>query len=204
MLRQRVLFEDKNLLYCSRYQALVALLWKARARSLLGNGYGFTSSQKLPIRLPVNLRERILPTLTKGYMGNGMCPTTASASMQELLELPLSILVHKIKAALDVVTPEFLQSRVDYLESRGLLEVHPNRFFFGMSSHVSLPFYDTDCGWGRPVYHALPSQQWNNGLYILEDLTKGSWNISVVLGSKEEGALFVGVLEDYVAVSVLT
>ncbi|KAI5075345.1 hypothetical protein GOP47_0009421 [Adiantum capillus-veneris] len=202
-LRSDVLIGHTYFKDCSRYQALIALLWKARARSLLQT-QEIPNCIELPIRIPVNIRGRMMPTLTHGYVGNGILCTIVSASLQELCELPLYLIVLKIQRALFAFTPEFVQSMLDHLECGEVpLEFCPDPSFFGMSSLVNLPFYDTNFGWGSPIYCGLPSRQMNNRLYILDGGGQAhqGWNAMVVLESNMERQIFFETLADYVTFS---
>ncbi|KAI5078660.1 hypothetical protein GOP47_0006331 [Adiantum capillus-veneris] len=199
-LRSDVLIGHTYFKDCSRYQALIALLWKGRARSLLQT-QEIPNCIELPIRIPINLRGRIMPSLTQGYVGNGIICIIVSASLQELCESPLYLIVLKIQGALLDATPEFVQSILDHLEcGEGPLESWPDPSFFGMSSLVNLPFYDTDFGWGSPIYYQLPSRKMNNRLYILDGGAQAhqSWNAMVVLESNMEHQIFLETLANYV------
>ncbi|KAI5077991.1 hypothetical protein GOP47_0007815 [Adiantum capillus-veneris] len=134
---------------CSRNQALVALLWIAFARVSL-KVHELPGSHDLNFWVPMNMRTR---GLSMGYMGNALCELNVPATLQELCENSLPYVVDKVEkamASLDV--GEGLQSMVDYIEIQLRDGLTPSLEGFGMPSLVALPFYDTDCGWGPPMY----------------------------------------------------
>lgn len=194
-LRRRIL--SSTFSTCSRFHALAALLWTARAKSLRGGR--LPPSHELSLRVPVSVRERIVPTITRGYMGNATYQAIVRATVQELIESPWPFHVHKIKSAIANVTSESVQSQTDYIEVLGAGAHLDHSLLMPMPSLVSLPFYDTDCGWGCPMYCGVPSRQDSNRIVILDG--RGSWNVLVVFESKEERVLFQETIEEYIIVS---
>eukprot|EP00250_Pteridium_aquilinum_P019441 c24433_g1_i1 orf=151-1704(+) len=194
---------------CSRYLALVALLWTARAKSLVASSTTLRrlpggGGQELPLRFPMNLRERGVPRLTRGYIGNAILPCTMRATLQELCENPLPYVVGKIKSALvglDML--ECVQSQTDYIELQLRAGHVPciDEYILAMPSLVSLPFYDTDCGWGRPIYCGRPSRQLSGRFIILDHPAAGAWNVLAVFNSQEEHAFFQEEIAEYISSS---
>ncbi|KAI5075832.1 hypothetical protein GOP47_0009908 [Adiantum capillus-veneris] len=180
---------------CSRNQALVAVLWIAFARVSL-NVHGLPRSHDLNFWVPMNMRTR---GLSMGYMGNALCELHVLATLQELCENSLAYVVDKIEkamASLDV--GEGLQSMVDYIEIQLRDGLTPSIEGLGMPSLVALPFYDTDCGWGAPMYVGRPSQQLRNRCVILDHPRAQAWNVLIVFASAEEHACFQESIAGYI------
>lgn len=197
VLRRRALSGHLLFTACSRYQALAALLWIARAKSLLGGCH--PPGLDLPLIISINIRESsIMPTITRGYVGNALYVAVVSATVEELIERPLGFHVNKIKLGITNVTPECVQSQLDDIEVLGRHVLH-DEIMISIPSLVNLPFYDTDCGWGCPVYCGRPNRQLSNRLIILD--ARGSWNVLVVFASDQERILFEDVIEEYISVS---
>lgn len=188
---------------CSRYVALAALLWTARAKLTLAMQLGGGSTQELPLHFPINLREKAV--VPKGYVGNALFQFTVRATLQELCESPLAYVVRKIKSALEGEDiRECAQSQIDYVELQLRAGLAPQ-----MIPHssvivpllVNLPFYDTDCGWGRPIYFARPSRQICHVHIILDHPVAEAWNVLAVFNSQEERASFQEGIQEYISTS---
>eukprot|EP00250_Pteridium_aquilinum_P019444 c24433_g1_i4 orf=169-1650(+) len=209
-LRQRVSsFDQEGGKKCSRYIALVALLWTARAKSRVLMSSSSTPphpprGQELLLRIPVNLRGKGVPGITQGYVGNAVFHCTVNATLQDLCKSPLAYVVGKIKSALvglDML--ECVQSQTDYIELQLRAGHVPciDEYILAMPSLVSLPFYDTDCGWGRPVYCGRPNRQLAQRLIILDHPAAGAWNVLAVFNSQEEHAFFQEEIAEYISSS---
>lgn len=62
---------------------------------------------------------------------------------------------------------------------------------------VHLPFYDTDCGWGRPVYCGRPSKEPFQRIFVLDHPTAGAWNVLNAFHSDQERAAFQEAIAEY-------
>ncbi|KAH7284529.1 hypothetical protein KP509_34G058400 [Ceratopteris richardii] len=185
---------------CSRNQVLLALLWRAHAR-VRRVVHGLPGDEEEVMAFPMNLRTRGIPGVGEGFVGNAvyLCPVRSTIS--QLLEMPLSSLVRKIRRAavenLDIAA--CTQSLIDYVELQLREGLVPRNTSFTMPSLVSLPFYETDCGWGRPTYVGRPSQQIHNLSIVLDHPAANAWNVLTVFRSLEERACFEEVFRDYVS-----
>lgn len=175
---------------CSRFVAFAAHVWRAKAKSLLG-----AQHEDISLSVVVNLREKIVPALSATYVGNAISVATSSATVQELCEKPLAFAVHVIQRCMAGVTEELVQSHTDLIEILGAgsltIEGAAGRSLV-IPSMVGLPFYDTDCGWGRPLYCASSSNQPMDHLIVLDGIggDGGSWNLLAVFESDAERLLF--------------
>ncbi|KAL0722940.1 hypothetical protein Bca4012_037539 [Brassica carinata] len=102
--------------------------------------------------------SRLRPQLPPGYFGNVIFTATPMAAAGDLVSKPtwyIAGVIHDVLARMD---NEYLRSALDYLEMQPDLSVlvrgaHtyncPNS---GITSWASLPIYDADFGWGRPIF----------------------------------------------------
>ncbi|MCO5550870.1 hypothetical protein L7F22_004364 [Adiantum nelumboides] len=183
----------------TRNQALMALLWTAFARMSL-KVHALPGSCVMHVRFPINLRTRGIPNLTVGYMGNAICQCTVSATLQELCESSLGSVANKFKHTMEGLDfAECVRSVVDFVELQLRDGIVPYTVGLSMTSLVGLPFYDTDCGWGNPMYVGRPSQQLTDRCIILDHPAARAWNVLVVFFSSEEHACFKESIAEYIA-----
>ncbi|MCO5603251.1 hypothetical protein L7F22_057399 [Adiantum nelumboides] len=200
-LRLRVSKDGESRTY-TRTQALMALLRRAFARMSL-EVRGLPGSHVIKLRFPINLRTRGIPNLTAGYMGNAVYQCTELATLQELCESSLGGVADKLKdtmASLDLA--ECVRSMLDYVELQLRDGLIPYMTGLGMPSLVGLPFYDTDCGWGNPMYVGHPSQQLSDRCIILDHPASRAWNVLMVFSSSEEHACFKDSIAEYIVPDV--
>lgn len=150
---------------CSRFHALSAHLWRAKARSMPTH---FSDPlAEFPLRIAVNVRQGIVPTIPRNYVGNAFSLATATASVRDLKEKSLAFAVEKIQAAIGRVTCESFQSEVDHLQILGgAARLLPAPL--AVVSLAGLGFYETDCGWGKPAYCGRLFKQPRNRMIILD------------------------------------
>lgn len=125
-------------------------------------------NQPTRVRILVDVRNRLNPPLPRQYFGNAICATVTSTCLYgDLLSKPLSYSAGKPREAIKTVTDEYIRSNLDFIASkkhvgglrssfdiRGLSTEAP---FLGnpnlsLGSWMNLPLYDTDFGWGKPIY----------------------------------------------------
>ncbi|KAH6558943.1 hypothetical protein KP509_1Z036900 [Ceratopteris richardii] len=184
---------------CSRYQALVGLLWIARAKSLRAGSN--TVTQDLELRFPMNLRDKGIMGLNRHYPGNAVFQLAIRATVLELCELPLHEVVNKLRSVMGSVNfAECAQSLTDYIETKMKEGLTPDidRPCLAIVALFGLPFYDADCGWGRPCFFGLPSKQLAARISILDNPSAAAWNALVVFNSEEERAAFMKEIADYI------
>lgn len=169
---------------CSRFHALSAHLWRAKARSI--PPHSSDPLAEFPLRIAVNLRQRIVPTIPHNYVGNAFSLTTTTASVRDLKEKSLAFAVEKIQAAIGRVTCERFQSEVDQLQILGGAAcVLPAPL--AVVSLAGLGFYETDCGWGKPAYCGRLFRQPRNRMIILDgNAQRTSLNVLAVFDSQDE------------------
>ena len=147
----------------SRYEAIGAHIWRcaSKARELDEN-------QPTLVRFHGDIRNRLNPPLPQNYFGNALAPTvTPKCCIGEIITQPLSYAAQKIREAVDRLTNEYIRSQLDFIARQDQLDfMRP--FFFGqeerrdapfygnpnlsLTSWISLPVYEADFGWGKPIH----------------------------------------------------
>ncbi|XP_058788216.1 hydroxycinnamoyl-CoA:piscidic acid hydroxycinnamoyltransferase-like [Vicia villosa] len=147
----------------SRYEAIGAHLWRcaSKARELEEN-------QESVVRFNADVRTRMIPNLPKNYFGNALTQTAAKGYVGEITSKPLGYVSQMIREASEIVTDEFIRSQIDVIrgfehldDARALfLGEGENIPYFGnpnfhLTSWMSMPVYEADFGWGKPVYFGI-------------------------------------------------
>lgn len=136
--------EDGIINKCTSFEALTALMWRARTAVLQLN-----PDQQCKLLIIVDGRQRLIPPLAKGYFGNGTVLTSAITTSEKLLANPLSYAIGLVQGATKKVTDEYIQSSIDYYETT---RAHPTlAATLVISTWSRLAFHDTDFGWGQPT-----------------------------------------------------
>lgn len=162
--------------YYTRYEVIAAHTWRSacKARNLV-------KEQPTALGLCVDIRERLQPSLPKGYFGNAIVDVVASGYSGELVSQPLSYAASKIRAAVSQVTNEYIFSATEYMENQkdisrfqDLYQVkkHSEGSFYGnpnlvVISWMTLPLYDRDFGWGKEVCSILAAHEGDGDCLIL-------------------------------------
>nr|KYP33875.1 Anthranilate N-benzoyltransferase protein 2 [Cajanus cajan] len=124
------------------------------------------------VRFSANIRNRLIPPLPQNYFGNALARTvTPECSVGDVISNPLCYASQKIREALYVVTNEYIRSQLsstlgqeqlDYISSffHGQGQQHKGVPYSGshnilLTSWISMPVYEADFGWGKPVHFGL-------------------------------------------------
>ncbi|CAI9118776.1 OLC1v1020386C1 [Oldenlandia corymbosa var. corymbosa] len=130
---------------CSTFDAIVAHIWKARTKAVL-----MKNDRISTVLFAVDIRSRISPPLPNDFSGNAVITAFASAKVSDLVEMPLSFGVEKMKEARERVTNEYIRSVIDWLEVyKGIPATCDGTFY--VSAWWKLPFKELDFGFGKPV-----------------------------------------------------
>ncbi|KAI4357060.1 hypothetical protein L6164_001034 [Bauhinia variegata] len=146
----------------SRYEAIAAHIWRTGAKSRKHDEH-----QPTVVRFIGDIRNKLKPSLPRNYFGNALLRTvTPMCTSGEIISNPLCYAAQKIQEAIDKLTDEYMRSQLDFLASQenvdwlrggfhivgglnGLFYGNPN---FNIVSWLSMPMYDADFGWGKPLY----------------------------------------------------
>nr|CAD1842184.1 unnamed protein product [Ananas comosus var. bracteatus] len=154
---------------CSTFEAIVAHLWRSRARAVFED-----PNQTSSVLFAVDIRPKISPPLPDGYIGNAVITASASASVKSLIEKPFSFCVELVQEAIERVTDEYVRSVIDWLEvNKGVPSTLNGNFF--VSAWWKLPFHELDFGCGKPVYGG-PVGQNDISRLELSDLPRVEWS----------------------------
>ncbi|KAF5183128.1 Spermidine hydroxycinnamoyl transferase, partial [Thalictrum thalictroides] len=143
----------------SRYEAMAAHIWRcaSKARKL-------QNEQLTSLRVGVDCRNRLKPSLPPGYYGNAVMVTSPVAHVGTLL-LGLGDACSIISECVRNFNEDYIKSAIDFLASqedltqwrtgfhidikKGLFLGNPN---ITVTSWYGLPIYDADFGWGKPIF----------------------------------------------------
>ncbi|KAJ0089785.1 hypothetical protein Patl1_14592 [Pistacia atlantica] len=160
--------KDHGVMY-STYEILVAHIWRCAclARRL-------PDDQVTKLYMPVNGRPRLNPPLSYGYFGNVIFHATPIALAGDIESKPLIYTVKIIYEALKRRDDEYLRSGLAYLGQHDpdLTAVKqgvptckcPN---LKIASWAKMPMYDSDFGWGSPIYMGRASVPSVGESYVL-------------------------------------
>ncbi|KAJ1441391.1 Transferase [Sesbania bispinosa] len=146
----------------SKYEVIGAHIWRcaSKARELDEN-------QPSVVRFHVDIRNRMVPPLPQNYFGNALAQTWARGYVGDITLKPLNYVAQKIREATKQVSDEYIRSQLDVIrgqehldDARALCIEGKNASFCGnpnfhLTSWMSMPVYEADFGWGKPVYFGL-------------------------------------------------
>ncbi|PIN15038.1 Alcohol O-acetyltransferase [Handroanthus impetiginosus] len=142
--------DDKQ--YPTRVEVISAFIWKC----FMAAAEKSSKNQK-PFLLthPVNLRRRAEPRFSDDSFGNFLW--VAAAQWTKPLETDLKNLVNEVKRALRGIDKEFvkrMEGENGYYENLEELRkgIPEEANWFAFSSWLKIDLYETDFGWGRPVW----------------------------------------------------
>ena len=159
---------------CTTFEALSALVWRARTRAL-----GLEPGQETKLLFAVDGRTRLEPPLPKGYFGNGIVLTYSICTAGELVEKPLSFAVSLVQKAIRMIDDGYIRSTIDFFETT---RARPSLdYTLLITTWSKLTLNSIDFGWGEPLCCGpvtLPEKEVS--LFLSEG--KGSKAISVLIG----------------------
>lgn len=132
----------------STYKILTAHIWRCASKAR-----GLADDQATKISISIDGRSRLSPPLPPGYFGNVILLATPMARVGDLLSEPLIETTKRIHESVNQVDDEYVRSAIDYIEKGPDVKTHafgcPN---LNIGTWATLPIYDADFGWGRPIY----------------------------------------------------
>ncbi|KAI6669962.1 hypothetical protein NL676_004847 [Syzygium grande] len=130
---------------CSSFVALAAFVWRARSMALKMNLH-----QQTKLLFPVDFRSRLRTPLPNGFFGNAVAMPCCLSTMGDLIEEPISASAGRIKKAIESVTDDFIQSKIDFLDTYRF-EGFPMGTLV-INSWTRFEHGSTDFGWGEPRF----------------------------------------------------
>nr|UWM25202.1 hydroxycinnamoyl CoA:shikimate/quinate hydroxycinnamoyl transferase [Eleutherococcus senticosus] len=189
---------DSNTKDHSTYEVLAAHLWRCASKAR-----GLSDDQLTKLFIATDGRSRLCPPLPPGYLGNVVFTATPISTAGDLKSEPITNSAKRIRNALIKMDSEYLKSALDYLELqpdlsalvRGpLYFASPN---LNINSWTRLPVYDSDFGWGRPIFMGPASILYEGTIYIIPSPTNDrSVSLSVCLDA-DHMELFQKFLYDF-------
>ncbi|XP_022738164.1 vinorine synthase-like [Durio zibethinus] len=132
----------------SRFEAVSALIWSAMLSTTTKNDRTFSTTT-----ISMNLRNRTNPPMPQQCIGNVYQVKEVESLMEKTINL--SILAGKIHETIRKVDDDHVKklgagvgAYINLLRSK----VKNNKFLF--VSWCRFPFYETDFGWGKPIWFA--------------------------------------------------
>ncbi|KAJ7955568.1 spermidine hydroxycinnamoyl transferase-like [Quillaja saponaria] len=146
----------------SRYEVIAGHIWRCATKARLGDDH-----QPTVVRFTADIRSRLKPSLPANYFGNAILRTvTQTRFLGDIVSNPLSYSAQSIREAIGTMTEEYLRSQLDFITNQENVDWLRASFhslgcmkqpFFGnpnmsIGSWMSLPVYEADFGWGKPIY----------------------------------------------------
>ncbi|KAI3919343.1 hypothetical protein MKW92_015626 [Papaver armeniacum] len=142
---KKTAMEDGVLKWCTNFEVLTALMWRARTQSLR-----LHPDQQVSLIFAVDARSVLDPKLPKGYFGNAIMGVSCQCSASEMLDSPLSSTIELIQRSIKMVTHDYVKSTVDFLEEPISFQHHSPSTY--LSSWSTLGFSSIDFGTSNWVW----------------------------------------------------
>ncbi|KAL0393235.1 UNVERIFIED_CONTAM: 3'-N-debenzoyl-2'-deoxytaxol N-benzoyltransferase [Sesamum radiatum] len=159
--------KQKAMIKCSTFEAILAHIWRARTRAVLGHDRDQDQDQDSTVLFAVDIRDMISPPLPSSFIGNAVITGYAQAKARDLVDGPLSYGVEMVREGRERVTSEYIRSVIDWLEVyKGTPATCGCAFY--VSAWWKLGFGEVDLGFGR-AKHAGPILSGNDEFVLLLD-----------------------------------
>ncbi|CAI9784704.1 unnamed protein product [Fraxinus pennsylvanica] len=141
-----------NFRRCSRFDLIVACLWKCRTNALN------PSDPDETVRLSIftNVRGKTGLNIPTGYYGNAFVYPAAVSTVRILCTAPLSYAVQLIQNAKAQMSEEYIKSVADLMVIKKRPKYATGCNFF-VSNITRIGFENVDLGWGNAVYGGVAS-----------------------------------------------
>jgi len=150
----------------SRFEAVAAHIWRcaSRAREL-------GEKQPTVVRFNADIRNRLIPPLPRNYFGNALAATVSpKCYVGDIVSKPLSYAAQKVREANEKLSNEYIRSQLKIVLGEEQLDCI-RALFMGQgerrnvpyagnpnlhtTSWMSMPVYEADFGWGKPVHFGV-------------------------------------------------
>lgn len=155
---------NNEVLRFSTYEVVATHVWRCACKAR-----GLDDVQPTVIRLVGDIRNRINPPLPQNYFGNALVVAlTPLCYVKDIVNEPLSYGAGKIREAIGLINnPEYIRSHLDFIRCQESLDFIRTSIvenektkaakFYGnpnmhISSWMSMPVYEADFGWGKPLF----------------------------------------------------
>ncbi|KDP33533.1 hypothetical protein JCGZ_07104 [Jatropha curcas] len=140
---------------CSSFEAVTAHLWKARTKAL-----GVRKEKMVCLQFAVDTRNKVVPSLPKGFSGNAYVLASIALRAGELEEGSHEMIIGKIKEAKMSVNAEYVIAYMEALEGpQGNLP--PLKELTMVSDWTRMPFHKVDflngdASYASPLVSPIP------------------------------------------------
>ncbi|XP_027099162.1 brassinosteroid-related acyltransferase 1 [Coffea eugenioides] len=177
---KRLAVERGKLTRCSTFDALCALIWKARVKAL-----GLRPDANICLQFPVDSRARFQPPLGENFTGNAFVLASVSCMVKTILEESLDETVLKIQEAKDAIKDEYIKLYATALESS-------DKFFPSMkeltivTDWMKYSFDALVFGWGQVSSVALLATPVPETAFLMLNLEEpGGFLLRMGIGEEE-------------------
>ncbi|KAK7286561.1 hypothetical protein RJT34_21635 [Clitoria ternatea] len=164
----------------SSFEVISGHLWRCACKVRY---VGTNGVQPTRLTTLVNCRNHLSPPLPKTYFGNATFPTvTPTCSFDDIIHMPLSYAVGKVREAIGKMSDEYVRSALDYIANLDDMNLFRDMFYDNSAGKgdpnlfvvawTNFLFYDSDFGWGEPVC-MLPGNINSDGKAFLLDSASG-------------------------------
>ncbi|XP_057430173.1 hydroxycinnamoyl-CoA:piscidic acid hydroxycinnamoyltransferase-like [Lotus japonicus] len=177
----------------STYEVVSAHVWKCATKAR-----GLDDVQPTVVRVSADIRSRLNPPLPRNYFGNALAVAlTPTCFARDVLLNPLRYGARKIREAVELLKDDYVRSQLDFIRCQERLDSirasyldrgeAKNAPFYGnpnltIVSWMSMPVYEADFGWGKPVRFGPGAVYPDGKAYIIRSSDgDGSLDVSVHL-----------------------
>ncbi|MFQ6644371.1 hypothetical protein Gotur_018473 [Gossypium turneri] len=165
-------WEHGNKTNYSTYTILAAYIWHCATKAR-----GLSYDQPTKLNMPINGRPRLHPPLPSTYVGNATFAASLITLSGNLQSEPFVNALERVHGTLKRMNNEYLRSALDYLETLPDITVakrKPDTYQcpnLNINQWTRLSIYDTNFGWGRPIYMGPANVVHEGKIYILPSPT---------------------------------
>ncbi|KAK8484302.1 hypothetical protein V6N13_145035 [Hibiscus sabdariffa] len=145
-LKSKVFGERRGSFPCSSFDLLAAHLWKARTKAL-----GMRKGAMVCLQFAVDIRNKMVPPLSKGFSGNAYVLASVALAAEELESGSHEAIIEKIKDAKNSISNDYVIAYNQALEgTQGSLP--PLNELTLVSDWTRMPFHKIDFLHGEAAY----------------------------------------------------
>ncbi|KAK1407470.1 hypothetical protein QVD17_39086 [Tagetes erecta] len=130
---------------CTTFEVLAAHTWRSWAKAL-----NLTPSLKIKLLFSINIRNKVIPEIPKGYYANGFVLACAYTSVNELVSDDLHNIVKLVQEAKSSVTDDSVSGILELLNDKNVKTDIATSLV--ISQWAKLGLEDLDFGEGKPLH----------------------------------------------------
>lgn len=136
----------------------------------------------------LDARKRLKPNLPEGYYGNAIIFTHTQAEVQEVLTKPLGFSANLVREAVAKMTNEVMREVIAWAEAQDsgvMVAINTMGSDVSSAGWFRLPFYETDFGFGKPVFSGPADNPYNGCILMLPSPQPMAINVSIALWEED-------------------